>query len=52
MNTDFYHSFTSFCNCSVSRLTALHLDSIVVFNIVVAILLHGGLFCTVHDLRK
>lgn len=28
------------------------LDSTVVFNIVVAILLPGGLFCTVHDLRK
>lgn len=37
---------------SVSQLVALHIDSIVCFNIVVAILLPGGLFCTVNDLRK
>lgn len=37
---------------SVSPLVALLLDSIVVFNIVVAILLPGSLFCTVNDLRK
>lgn len=37
---------------SVSQLVALHIDRIVVFNIVVAILLPGGLFCTVNDFRK
>lgn len=37
---------------SVPPLVALLLDSIVVFNIVVAILLPGSLFCTVNYLRK
>lgn len=37
---------------SVAQLAALDIDSSVVLNIFVAILLPGGLFCTVNDLRK
>lgn len=51
MNSNFTTvSQASILHC-VSQLAALHID-IVVFSIVVAILLHGGLFCTVNDLRK
>lgn len=37
---------------TVSQLAALYIDCAVVLNIFVAILLPGGLFCTVNDFRK
>lgn len=37
---------------TVSQLAALYIDCVVVLNIIVAILLPGGLFCTVNDFRQ
>lgn len=48
---EYYPSQASILH-SVSQLAALHIDIIVVFNIVVVILLPESLFCTVNDLRK